>query len=62
MTYSCRMLRIAEKLIEEAGDIYWFRQHYSLLREHNGILDSLEIALKAQNLWARFIEQTVEDQ
>jgi hypothetical protein len=56
------MLQIAEKLIEEAGDIYWFRQHYSLLREHNGILDSLEIALKAQNLWARFIEQTAGDQ
>lgn len=53
-------LTLAEEIVDEHGDINWFCEHYTLCREFNTVKDSLEMALREQNLWDRFLEVAAE--
>lgn len=48
-------LTVAQSIAERHGDENWFRNDYTLLRENHGILASIEIALKSQDLWGIFV-------
>jgi hypothetical protein len=52
-----RVLAKAQAYVEEHGDINWFNEHYTLSREYNGIIDSIENALRQQDLWFSFNEK-----
>lgn len=47
-------LQKAEQLVEEQGDSMWFKEQYTRLREFYSITESVEQALKQQNLWDKF--------
>lgn len=51
-TFKC--LELAQRIVDLLGDSNWFCEHYTRLREHNSIMDSIEIALKEQGLWKVF--------
>ena len=48
-------LLVAEQLADRHGDSNQFKNDYTLLRENNGILDSLRGALVSQGLWDQFV-------
>lgn len=50
MTGSVHLLARAEALALAQGDIDWFREHYTLLREYHGVEFSARAALAAQGL------------
>lgn len=50
-------LRVAQEVAENAGVSEWFSEFYTRSRENNGILESIEMALKALDLWEKFQEQ-----
>ena len=52
-----RVLAKAQAYVEKHGDINWFNEHYTLSREYNGIIDSVENALRQQDLWYSFNEK-----
>lgn len=45
----------AEKFVEVYGDPSWFKEHYTVLRAENNIIDSVEGALRSQGLWNPFL-------
>lgn len=51
------ILRKAEEFVQDHGDHNWFLNQYTLSREHNTILASVEIALESQDLWQQFLAQ-----
>ena len=54
-SFQMKFLAKAQAYVEEHGDINWFNEHYYLSREqYNGILDSIEEAMRRQNLWYAF--------
>lgn len=48
-------LIVAEQLADRHGDIYWFKNDYTLLRQNNGIMESIRQALVNQELWRDFV-------
>ena len=50
MTSLWQSLIDAEKLASDIGDLNWFKEQYTIARETNGILESIELALDAQGL------------
>lgn len=50
MTGSLQTLARAEALASRLGDINWFREHYTLLREYHSVEYSAQAALNAQGL------------
>lgn len=53
-------LKLAQSIAEEHGDYNWFCEHYSLLRENHGILESCELALEQQGLLQMFTQLRME--
>lgn len=48
-------LDLAENLAYEYGDREWFMGCYTNSREYYNISDSIELALKQQDLWKMFV-------
>lgn len=48
-------LVLGEQIADRHGDPFWFKDDYTRLRGYNGILASMEGALKNQNLWGIFV-------
>lgn len=48
-------LIVAEQLADRHGDPYWFKNDYTLLRQNNGIMESIRQALVNQELWRDFV-------
>lgn len=55
-------LKLAQSIAEEHGDLNWFREHYTLLRENNGILESCELALEQQGLLQMFTQLRIDNE
>jgi len=53
-SFQMKFLAKALAYVEKHGDINWFSEHYTLSREYNGINDSIEEAMRRQNLWYAF--------
>jgi len=49
----------AQAYVEKHGDINWFNEHYWLSREcqYSSIIDSIEEAMRRQNLWDAFTNE-----
>jgi len=53
-----KVLAKAEAYVEKHGDINWFNEHYYLSREqYNSIIDSIEEAMRRQDLWDVFTKE-----
>lgn len=53
-SFQMKLLAKAQAYVEEHGDIHWFNEQYTLSREYCGINDSIEEAMRRQNLWYVF--------
>ena len=46
---------MAEDFVTIYGDLNWWREQYTILRENNNVLDSIQLSLEAQDLWTSFV-------
>ena len=53
-------LKLAQEIVEQHGDPMWFCEHYQLMRENHGILESCETALAEQGLLQMFTQRRIE--
>jgi len=56
-SFQMKVLAKAQVYIEEHGDINWFNEQYTLSRQYNGIIDSIEDAMRQQDLWHSFSDK-----
>lgn len=50
-----RALQVAEEIVDRYGDPKSFAREFANLRQTRGIMESLEIALRKQDLWDIFL-------
>ena len=50
-----KTLKLAEDFVTIYGDLNWCREQYTILRENNNVLDSIQLSLEAQDLWTSFV-------
>ena len=48
-------LKMAEDFVTIYGDLNWWREQYTILRENNNVLDSIQMSLEHQDLWTSFV-------
>jgi hypothetical protein len=57
-SFQMKVLAKAEAYVEKHGDINWFNEHYYLSREqYSSIIDSIEEAMRRQDLWDVFTKE-----
>jgi hypothetical protein len=58
-SFQMKVLAKAQTYVEKHGDINWFNEHYWLSREcqYSSIIDSIEEAMRRQNLWDAFTNE-----
>lgn len=56
MNSKTNTLKMAEDFITAHGDLNWWREAYTLLRENNNVLDSIQLSLEHQDLWVPFVK------
>lgn len=55
MNSKTNTLKMAEDFVTIYGDLNWWREQYTILRENNNVLDSIQLSLEAQDLWNSFV-------
>jgi Na+-transporting NADH:ubiquinone oxidoreductase subunit NqrC len=55
MNSKTNTLKMAEDFVTIYGDLNWWREQYTILRENNNVLDSIQLSLEAQDLWTSFV-------
>lgn len=55
MNSKTNTLKLAEDYVTMHGDLNWWREQYTILRETNNVLDSIQLSLNAQDLWIGFV-------
>jgi len=55
MNSKTNTLKMAEDFVTIYGDLNWWREAYTLLRENNNVLDSIQLSLEHQDLWTSFV-------
>jgi hypothetical protein len=55
MNSKTNTLKMAEDFVTLYGDLNWWREQYTILRENNNVLDSIQLSLEAQDLWTSFV-------
>ena len=55
MNSKTNTLKMAQDFVTIYGDLNWWREQYTILRENNNILDSIQLSLEAQDLWTSFV-------
>jgi hypothetical protein len=55
MNSKTNTLKMAEDFVTLYGDLNWWREQFTILRENNNVLDSIQLSLEAQDLWTSFV-------
>lgn len=55
MNSKTNTLKMAEDFVTVHGDLNWWREQFTILRENNNVLDSIQLSLEAQDLWTSFV-------
>jgi len=55
MNSKTNTLKMAEDFVTIYGNLNWWREQYTILRENNNVLDSIQLSLEAQDLWTSFV-------
>jgi Na+-transporting NADH:ubiquinone oxidoreductase subunit NqrC len=55
MNSKTNTLKMAEDFVTIYGDLNWWREQFTILRENNNVLDSIQLSLEAQDLWTSFV-------